>query len=217
VVSLQETSPGGAAEIARRLNMSVVQAGTPETQIIYSPGVVQPSASGAIAVSDYKLGGAHYEPYAHFVPASGTGYKRPFYVVAVHFTVGGGALATQNQQTGTNARQLMAAMGGFTDPVIVAGDMTSNREPFHSQTAAQPTFVRSGFYDASAAQNKIGYQYSTFNGNKSQAPTSGGVGTRADYILIRGFEGTVTYQNVANYPGTGSDHNLIWSAFRIPQ
>ena len=108
-------------------------------------------------------------------------------------------------------------------PVIVAGDMRYLREPFGDVSGfveAQPTFIRGGYYDAMAAQDKNGFGYSTFSGRSTNQPrSSSGVGARSDYVLLKGFRGSQSYTNVFNWSDGGlvpSDHNLVYADVMVP-
>lgn len=83
----------------------------------------------------------------------------------------------------------------------------------------QPTFIRAGYTDARAAVTKVGIEYGTVNGHDfPQLASSSGIGSRADFIVVRGFPGISRYENVANKTSTDSpsDHNLIYAILFVP-
>jgi hypothetical protein len=109
-------------------------------------------------------------------------------------------------------------------PVVLAGDLFNQREPFGDTPGyveAQPTLVRSGYYDAMAAQQKTNIAYATYNGagGARQAPADSGVSSRTDYLMLSGFRGSKAYVNVANWSLNGlvpSDHNLVYADLTVP-
>jgi hypothetical protein len=233
IVALQETSVATATAVVGHLGAAwtVVAPASPSTdsQVIYDSTKFTLDSSTTIPITNYAGSpnpvGATTAEFTALDPAldpAHAGHALPFFVVSAHFTVTpGAALSTQNNQTGANADRVLAAIAKFNpsgEAIIVAGDFTSNNEPYGDASAAQPTFIKAGYYDAMAALSKAGYQYSTVNGRARQSPTKAGLGTRADYIVFKGFRGSKAYTNVANWSGgTPSDHNLVYADLAVPK
>ena len=154
-----------------------------------------------------------------------------FWVVSVHFSEDPSKSPLEkNRDTGLAAQAVMRHMDALNygdEPVVVAGDLRYGREPYGDPagyTAAQPTFVRGGYYDAMAAVKRTNVQYSIVNvenGKPSahQAVHPSGLGPRSDHILVKGFRGSSQYVNVVNWSTGGlvpSDHNLVYADIAIP-
>lgn len=157
--------------------------------------------------------------------------SQSFFVTSVHFSEDSSKSPLERaRDTGISAKDAMNAMNKVNygnEPVIVAGDLRYGREPYGDYagyTAAQPTFVRGGYYDTMAALRRSGSQYSIVNAvngtpTASQTPHPSGLGPRSDHILVKGFRGSSSYTNVVNWKYAGSvpsDHNLIFSDIAIP-
>ncbi|MCW2781415.1 MAG: hypothetical protein JWR35_1864 [Marmoricola sp.] len=238
VVALQEAFGQTATDLATALGPTWETTHSPgsESQIIFDSAAVALSSDGTFGVHNNASNATLQMPWAQFTAVNPTvpGHAQPFYVVSVHFSVTSAkSLADQNAQTGQNASDLMPlinAQNTGDNPVIIAGDFTSNREPYGDPHPAEPTFVRAGYYDAMAALAKTDYRYSTFNNTPTtgvpQTATKSGLGTRADYIVFKGFRGAASYTNVANWTSNGgvptshnvpSDHNLVFADLAIPE
>jgi hypothetical protein len=241
MVALQEANQNTAADVTSTLNAdypgtwswvreSSSTVNTPQ-QIVYRSDLFSLEDSGILSRANPK-DSAHpvLAPYARFHAVhSGGGQGRPFYVSSVHIADSGGSSLQTNAATGGAATVIASFFRSLTsDPVIVAGDLRYGREPWGERTGyvpAQPTFIRSGYYDAMASQSMHGQNYSTVNitGGKPsahQTPHPSGAGPRSDHILMRGIRGSKTYYNVADWSYGGvvpSDHNLILSDIMIPQ
>lgn len=155
---------------------------------------------------------------------------RLFYVAPQHLIGTASASWSQNAWTGKAAQLVAAHLGSVAGsaPVIVAGDLRYTREPWGERAGhvpAQPVFVRAGYYDAIASRSRSNASYSTVNGDngkpsRTQRPYPTGVGPRADYILLKGIRGSLSYYNVVNWSYKGvvpSDHNLVYSDINIPR
>lgn len=168
-------------------------------------------------------------PWARF-SAKGPGSQN-FWVVSVHFSENSSKSPLEkNRDTGVAAQSVMRSMSSLNrsnEPTIVAGDMRYGREPYGDPagaTAAQPTFIRGGYYDSMAALKKVNVQYSIVNTTTGvpgarQVAHPSGLGPRSDHILFKGFVGSSQYVNVINWAPDGivpSDHNLIYSDIAIP-
>jgi len=220
-----------------------------EGRIAYDATKYRVLTSGHVYVTDLVKGGQLSYPYAVLAPfdvAGGPNRAAAFMVVSVHMVpsapADGHHLAAVNKQTGQSARELLSqlsrvktalagdpATADLADvPQIVAGDFTSGNLNYGDTNPPQPTLVRAGFYDAMAAQTKVGVKWPTVN--KLEYPervASSGVGTTADGIFMRGITGASYYGNMGNYrgsaddgtevlPGPPSDHNLVFAAIQIP-
>ncbi|WP_148046199.1 hypothetical protein [Nocardioides marmoriginsengisoli] len=156
--------------------------------------------------------------------------ERSVIVSSVHFLENTAASAySQKASTGVQARDAIAELARINRdnvPVIVGGDFRYKREPFCDEPAcdieAPPTFVRGGYYDAMAAVTKVNFKYPTNQDNHSTSvANASGVATRADYLMLKGFRGSLRYENVINrfLPGTRttpSDHNLVLADVVLP-
>ena len=236
MVALQEARQSTAAGIVNQLNSlygggwTYVNANgsseyTPGQQIIYRSDSFSLATSGVINAANPKDSGNRViAPYAGFrAIRSGGALGDLFYVTSVHFAGTATSSLAQNAITGAAARVVSDYMSRLTTaPVIAAGDMRYGREPWGDRAGyvpAQPTFVRSGYYDAMATQSMHGQGYGTFNAQKHQTPHPSGAGPRSDHILMKGIVGSRSFTNVANWSYGGvipSDHNLIYSDIMIP-
>jgi hypothetical protein len=236
MVALQETMSTDGTDVASRLSSlthhtwKVAPTGDSEGRILYDYTRYRVSASGLLnsyspsgqSIHSYRTGRAIPTPWARF---TAIGSYRSFVVVSIHFAPSNvsGPNRTANSQTGASARAVLAAMGRLLhsgEPAVIAGDFAGGYQVWGDRNPAQPTLVRSGWYDAMAAQHKANVAYSTVNGRRAQRPavTTGG---RADGIFLKGIRGTTYYKNVANFylPGTRvppSDHNLVFTDFSVP-
>ena len=237
VVALQETLNTNGSGIASRLTRltghtwKVAYTGRSEGRILYdarrftlrSSGILNSHSPSGQAIHSYRTGRTIITPYARLRPV---GSSRTFTVVSVHFApsnVRSGPTAASNKQTGASARAVLAALNRATGSkglAVIAGDFAGGYARWGDPNPAQPTLVRSGWWDAMASMSKLGYRYSTVNGRRGQRATAAVAG-RADGIFLRGIRGTTRYMNVANYfmPGSHvppSDHNLVFTDFQIP-
>jgi hypothetical protein len=224
VAALQEANSATASAVVSALG-SGWSAAPPATgsgqQIIYRADTFALSSSGTFNVRNTKNPSAPLvTPWARLAQGG-----RSFYVVSAHFSEDGQGQLQQNRNAGLAAQDAMRgidAVNQANDPVIVAGDLRYGREPYGDPagyTAAQPTFVRGGYYDAMAAVSKTNVNYSSFNAGTTQVPHPSGLGPRSDHILVKGFRGSKSYVNVINWSKSGiipSDHNLIYADLAIP-
>lgn len=238
VVALQEANETTADALVARLGGSwsaVPSVRLSEGQILYRNDVFRMTSRGSFAVPNPKPGTSDLiTPWVKLAQVSPSDRSRSqsIMVVSVHLAENPSASdLAQKASTGAAAQVAIRAINAANPeglPVISAGDYRYMREPFCDDPTchveAPPTFVRSGYYDAMAAVTKVNYQYTTVNGHSRtyQAISSSGVGTRADYILLKGFRSSVRYENVINrfIPGTDkvtpSDHNLVLADLVIP-
>jgi hypothetical protein len=232
LVALQESNSASANSVLSALGSAWRAApsgsGTAQ-QILYRTDKFRLTNSGSFNVPNPKSPSSPLEtPWARFTSISG---QKSFYVVSVHFSENSGkSRVEQNRDAGLAAQAAMRGINNANyakEPVIVAGDMRYGREPYGDPagyTPAQPTFVRGGYYDAMAAVKKRNYQYATVNvvgGRPSahQTPHPSGLGPRSDHILFKGFRGSYSYVNAANWSYGGlvpSDHNLVYADLAIP-
>ncbi len=168
-------------------------------------------------------------PWARF-SAKGRNSQN-FWVTSVHFAENSSKSALdKNRDTGLAAQSVIRSMDSLNksgEPTIVAGDMRYGREPYGDPagyTAAQPTFIRDGYYDSMASLKKVNVQYSIVNitngvPSARQIAHPSGLGPRSDHILFKGFVGSSQYVNVVNWSSGGavpSDHNLVYTDIAIP-
>ncbi len=231
MIALQEANAGTALDVAEALGpdwTAVAAAYGAQQQVLYRNDLFTLTDNGSFPVPNPKPGsGPLVTPWAKFAPVGAiTGHNQSFYVVSVHF--GEDPTKTQlekNRDTGLAAQAVIGAMGDVNtldEPMIVAGDIRYGREPYGDTagyTAAHPTFIRDGFYDAMASLSRTGSNYSVVNGGAPQIPHPSGLGPRSDHILLKGLRGSSSYVNVTNWMKNGqipSDHNLIYSDLAIP-
>jgi hypothetical protein len=237
VVLLQEANGDTAAALVARLGRSwraVEAVPWSGQQIIYRSDRLRLVSSGAFDIPNPKPGvHALVTPWARFaqaVPSSPS--SQGLFVASIHLAENPAASQlSKKASTGSQARVAIKAIDAANTanlPVVVAGDLRYMREPFCDYPScaveAPPTFVRSGYYDAMAAVTKVNHQYATVNGHTRtyQARSKSGVGTRADYVMLKGFRGSARYENVVNrfIPGTSkvtpSDHDLLLADLVIP-
>lgn len=167
-------------------------------------------------------------PWARLAPVNPAGpNSQDFFVVSVHLgTDKSKSLMTQKHDAGINASiaiRNIRAINPSGLPLMVTGDLIGLRSPYGDQAGyveAQPTFIRSGFFDSRSAPRRAGIAYGTVNGHKRQFPMNSGAGTRSDYILFQGYWGGRTWTNVSNWPGTSgvtpTDHNLVFADVSVP-
>ena len=235
IVALQEASRDTSAALVSRLGSlwaAVPWIAGSDQQIVYRKDNYRLVADGSFLVANAKPGGsALVTPWARFRPLQpSSAQSQDVIVVSLHLTVNPDASAmSKKAAAGAAARQALSGIDAINPgdlPVITAGDFQYLREPFGDVAGyveAPPTFVRAGYYDAMAAVTKVNYQYTTVNGHASgyQVRSTSGVGTRADYIMLKGFKGSNRYEDVINrfIPGTmttPSDHNLILADVTVP-
>ena len=236
VVALQEANPATASAVRSALGSSwqVAASGAQSAgqQILYRSDRFRALSSGSFEVPNPKTPSQPLvTPWVRLAPLQGSSASQNFYVVSVHFSENSSrSKLEQNRDSGLAAQSAMKSINQVNyqgEPVIVAGDMRYGREPYGDlagYTAAQPTFVRSGYYDAMAAVKRSGSQYSIVNitngaASARQVPHPSGLGPRSDHILVKGFRGSNNYVNVVNWSYNGivpSDHNLIYADLAIP-
>lgn len=241
VVALQEANRMTADALVARLGgawTAVPSVQGAAQQILYRNDAYDLAASGSFTVPNPKPdANPVVTPWARLdqVNPSDRARSQSIIAVSVHLAEDPNA-SDLSQKASTGAAAAVAVRninsinpGGL--PVVAAGDLRYKREPFCDdfgsnpcKVEAPPTFVRSGYYDAMAALTKVGFQYTTVNGHTGtyQTISQSGVGTRSDYIMLKGFRSSVRYQNVINrfIPGTDkvtpSDHNLVLADLVIP-
>jgi hypothetical protein len=235
MVALQEANDPTGNSVAAYLGgyWRAAATGSNEQQILYRSDLFNLQSTGSYHVDNPKTPSTdNIAPWARFAaknPVSSA--SQSFLVTSSHFAANESkSQMGMNADTGRLARQTMSAMDAVNStnsPVIVAGDLRYGREPWGDVAGyvpAQPTFVRSGYYDAMASQSMHGQNYSTVNAvggypSTRQVPHPAGLGPRADYILMKGIVGSKTYNNVYNWSYNGikpTDHNLIYSDIMIP-
>lgn len=239
IVALQEANRDTAAALVSRLGSSwsavPPATGSPQ-QILYRDDLYRLTSYGSFDVPSSKPAPDDQilTPWAKLSPRapSDGAHSQSLMVVSLHLAENPSYSAlAQKAATGAAARVIIRNVEAINTgdlPVIAAGDNRYKREPFCDEPTCHvespPTFVRNGYYDAMGAVTKVNYQYTTVNGHTraNQVPSSSGVGTRADYIMLKGFRSSVRYENVINrwIPGTAkvtpSDHNLILADLVIP-
>jgi endonuclease/exonuclease/phosphatase family metal-dependent hydrolase len=238
IVALQETLNTNGGGIASQLThltrhtWKVATSGVSEGRILYdatrfslrSSGLLNSYSPSGQPIRSYRTGKTIATPYARF-RAAGSG--RTFTVVSVHFGPSNPRLGpnrTGNKQTGATARAVLAALSRLTstsEPAVIAGDFAAGYGVAGDQNPPQPTLVRAGWWDAMASMSRHGVRYNTLNGRRAQRAAAL-INGRADGIFLRGIRGTTRYVNVYNFfmPGTRvppSDHNLVYSYFRVPR
>ncbi|MET3963168.1 hypothetical protein ABIE44_003102 [Marmoricola sp. OAE513] len=232
VISLQEASGDTVSALKAKLPTSWRAAPSIRLsgqQIMYDQNKFRLKASGSFLVPNPQPGKDDLiTPWARLeqVHPSGGATSQDVFVVAIHLAENADASKmNKKRDAGNAARVAMRAIDAINPndvPVIVAGDLRYHREPFGDVAGyveAPPTFVRGGYYDSLAAVKKTNYQYSSVNGHKTQSPEAYGVATRPDYMMLKGFDGSRAYVNVANWKYNGSfvsDHNLIYADLTIP-
>lgn len=228
VVALQESRRDAerrstAERVARRLGWSWTDSDQ-QQQLIWDPSRLVASRTEWVRVPDMKRrGSAVLElPAVRLTPVAG---GRAFWVVSAHFVVTARSKPQNHAETATDARALTAAMSRVagSEPVVVAGDLTCQRDPYSENSlGAQQVFVRAGYWDTRAAAARSGTSYPTLNAASPGVPhypqpaIASGAGWRTDYLLSKGIRGASRYANVANRPHPVSDHNLVWSELRVP-
>jgi hypothetical protein len=238
MVALQETMNTDGSGVAARLTKltghtwKVASTGHAEGRILYDSrkfllrdaGILNKYSPSNQRIINYRTGKVIDLPYARFRAA---GSSRSFTVVSVHFAPGnvsGTPTATGNKRTGASARAVLAALSrvpNSSGPAVIAGDFAGGYGRWGDHNPAQPTLVRAGWWDSMASLSKAGVTYSTVNRRRVQRSTLAVAG-RADGIFLRGIRGSFRYVNVANYFMAGtrvppSDHNLVFSEFRVPR
>ncbi len=237
LVALQEAKIATAKGLAAALGSTWRYAPSGERstqQILYRSDRFATSGSGTYAVPNPKTPSAPMTtPWIRLKATRGGAPARSktFIVSSVHFAADDRkSRLDQNRDTGRAAEASMRGINAIDragEPVIVAGDLRYGREPYGERagyTAAQPTYVRAGYYDAMAAQRRSGSSYSVVNivgrgPSARQVPHPSGLGPRSDHILMRGIRGSYSYVNVANWSSAGlvpSDHNLVYADIAIP-
>jgi hypothetical protein len=238
IVALQETMGTDGTGVAARLSKltghtwKVAKTRQAEGRILYDTKKFSLRASGILndyspsnkRIISYRTGKQIMTPFARF---RAVGSSRSFTVVSIHFAPGkvsGTPTATNNKRTGASARAVLAALArvpNSSGPAVIAGDFAGGYGRWGDRNPAQPTLVRAGWWDSMATMSRAGVTYSTVNRRRVQRSTLAVAG-RADGIFLRGIRGSFRYVNVANYfmPGTRvppSDHNLVFSEFRVPR
>ncbi|MFL6060654.1 MAG: endonuclease/exonuclease/phosphatase family protein [Marmoricola sp.] len=196
-------------------------------------------------------------PAVHLTPAQADPARQDIIVASVHLEDrkkfdSTATIPQQKQDAHDAATALIANIDSLEDalpasvPVLAAGDFKGNfgggGQPAgagycdESSTPTcvgegQPTFVRAGFLDARGAVTRVGAEYASVNGHLgTQVPMNSGVGSRADFILARGFTGVsryvirynVMYDNLPLRPGnlsaggTPTDHDLLYADLFVP-
>jgi hypothetical protein len=245
VMVLQEATAGPAGDLATALarrgesDWELAPSGGASQQILYRKSaytIADPAADagtfGSRAPSTPST--PNLTPWARLTPTTGDPKDQPIFVTAVHLAEGApGTSAIQNKRyTHAAADYLLGqilAENKVTLPEISSGDFKGNFDDYCTESSkaptcppqGQPTFIRAGYYDASAALKRIGAQYATVNKHDTTQPSFAPLpGPRADFILLRYFKGASAYVNLANkvYGGvTPTDHNLVYADLQIPR
>ncbi len=130
-----------------------------------------------------------------------------------------GNLARERAYDNLRNRQIAAVYGRIAqlntagDRVIVAGDINSWQNN-KAGNSPHDRMIGAGFADTSSAPTRVNAQYPTINHSKSRlTPSSLGVGTRIDVILVKGAKGTRRFENMTRVVDADrpSDHNLVLS------
>ena len=236
VVTIQEASATTADDLAGALGAStwaaVPSANASSNQILYRRDKFTLLDNDYYTVPNPKdPAKPSVTPWARLARVNPAPGSQSFLVSAVHFSEDSRKTKLQqNRDTGLAAKAAMQALDAVNysrEPVIVAGDLRYGREPYGDPagyTAAQPTFVRGGYYDAMASRSRSGSQYSVVNNEGGvlrarQTPHPSGLGPRSDHILMKGIRGSYSYVNVASWSYNGlvpSDHNLIYTDIAVP-
>lgn len=145
-----------------------------------------------------------------------------FYVASVHLQTGSSAfLQGLRTRVGLAIDSFLSARNKNGYPVILAGDLNSNVSTYPKGVTTE--LIKRGYADTAAAPDRSGYLYSTSNSGFPAKPKSYAyVGTRIDYILMKGGAGSCAAGNqVLLKSGTfdatyyGSDHNLQWADLQL--
>lgn len=231
VVALQEANAATAASLDAKLPTRWRVAPSQRNagqQILYDGDVFRARSSGVFAVPNPKPGAKPLPtPWVVLQQLRPTrASSQDLFVVSIHYAENSSKPALEKKRdahiSAISTLKSIEAANVADLPVIVAGDFRYLREPFVDRPGyveGPPTFVRAGYFDAMAAVKKSGFQYATVNQHKIQKPSPSGVHSRADYLLLKGFEGSRNYVNVANWRYNGtfvSDHNLIYADLTIP-
>jgi endonuclease/exonuclease/phosphatase family metal-dependent hydrolase len=233
VVLLQEASPATARDLVSKLgpSWSAVATGTNvNQQILYRNADFTVDANGLFGQTDTNASTPALTPWARLLPVGATSHQKGLFVVSVHLEESASkSVPTKKAAAHYAALALLKGIAGANQPalpVVAGGDFKGNFNTYCDEKSrpacvgeGQPTFVRAGFYDAQAAVHKIGIQYATVNKHAAtQVANRSGFGGRADYLLIKGFTGSYSYEVVRK---TGSatywpDHNMIVAHLFIP-
>jgi exonuclease III len=232
VVALQEANAATASSLKSKLDAKWRVAPSQTNsgqQILYDGTVFRAGASGVFNLPNPKPDSNPLPtPWVvlHQINPSMGASSQDLFVVSIHFAEDSSKTQMEKKHDANidanSALRSIAAANTDDLPEIVAGDFRYLREPFNDVAGyveAPPTFVRAGYYDAMAAVSKTNYQYTTVNGHQTQVKAQAGVASRADYIMLKGFEGSRAYVNVANWRYNGvfvSDHNLVYADVTIP-
>ncbi|MCX6395463.1 MAG: hypothetical protein NTV23_03145 [Propionibacteriales bacterium] len=231
VVALQEATAATASSLESKL-ASKWKVATPQPdaaqQILYDGSVFRAVANGVFDVPNPRVPSRPLAtPWVVLrLLAPSSQQSQDVFVTSIHFSENTAKTQMEkkhdvNVSALAALRAIEAANTGDL-PVIAAGDYRYLREPFIDRAGyveGPPTFVRNGFFDAMAAVRKVNFNYTTVNGHKNQLPILSGVASRSDYIMLKGFEGSRAYVNVANWKYNGafvSDHNLVYADVTIP-
>jgi hypothetical protein len=235
VVALQEVKFERARALAARINAAqpgaswkVADDGSnhvrdlEDQQIVYDAQKLTLLGTGTFTNVTNNYSGTNLEvPWARLQPVGG---GSPFYVASAHFTFPPGASQTAgNRAAGDDARTVaddLARINTANEPVVLAGDFTSNGEPWTDAGGPQRQLVLTrGYYDAQGAASRVNTQYSTFNGRKAQSASTTGIYAHPDYLMLKGLGASTSYVNVARWSDNGlipSDHNLVYADVLVP-
>lgn len=98
-------------------------------------------------------------------------------------------------------------------PVVIGGDFNSWQNS-RVANSSHDRLVQLGYYDTSAARQRVNFSYTTYTAFKTRVPqASHGVGVRLDQLMVKGAWGAARYENVlrASNASRPSDHNLVVS------
>jgi endonuclease/exonuclease/phosphatase family metal-dependent hydrolase len=237
VALLQEATFTTATQLVARLGSSVWKVVTIgrtsgiNQQIIYRSDRFTEAASGKFGqADDHNAATPLPTPWARLQPTSSTGSHRGLFVVSVHLEESPSKSVPTKKAAAHNAAAALlrsiAATNTQALPVIVAGDFKGNFNTYCDEKSrpvcvgeGQPTFIRAGYYDAQAALKKTGVAYATVNKHAAnQLANKSGFGGRADYILLKGFPGSYSYEVVRRSGSAAAwpDHNMIVAHLFVP-
>lgn len=146
-----------------------------------------------------------------------------FYVASVHLQTGSSA-SVQGLRTRVALAidSYLSSRNKSSYPVILAGDLNSNISTYPKGVTTE--LIKRGYVDTAAAPVRSGYLYSTSNSKFPTKPKSYSyVGTRIDYILMKGGAGSRAAANQLKLLKSGkfdpayygSDHNLQWADLEL--
>jgi endonuclease/exonuclease/phosphatase family metal-dependent hydrolase len=156
----------------------------------------------------------HVAAYARFRDlASG----QPFYFVSAHLSSGNNAAT--DALRGRQAQAINAgirAINRHNLPVVFATDANSSQTS-KGTDAPHTALLRAGWYNTIAAAKTVNVQYNTVNQYRMPEPPSPyGFGSMYDTIMTLNMPGADLFKQVLSRAPGPSDHNLIFTALRLP-